>query len=280
MAVQLSRFELLPPIIQEKILGKISSLIDLLRLHATNRSIAATVESIWFKKIKKLSVHIAGSDDGSGGPNLINGQEIPVQKIISAFEYLWKRAPSIISLKVIGRLLENVDWEGGYDRCMLVVLRQLMVDTPRTIRELQITIDRRQYAPEAHNLHAIKHMQLAIGKYHPLLELQDILGSVSATLEKFEFFLHTDRGNHFPPSDNFASLARCSLLKKLVLENIFVDWETLQIICQDKTELSHIVIREDIYAPQPWYQDIYENHILGIVYIAVGTVDTIDVFIY
>ena len=227
---ELSRFEKLPPILQEKILGEISSPIDLLRLHATNQSIAATIDSIWFeKKIKELSVHIADPDDGPGGPNLINNQAIPSQKIIDVFVYLWKRAPSITSLKVTGRLLENVDWKGGYDRCMLVVLRQLMLDTPRAIRELQMTIDRRDFKQNI---------------YYPMRELQNILSSVSATLEKF--FLHTDisGGLSSRPYDCFDSLGQCSKLKKLVFKDVEIAWKEIQTICEGKTELSHIEIQE------------------------------------
>ena len=262
---ELSRFEKLPPILQEKILGEISSPIDLLRLHATNQSIAATIDSIWLeKKIKKLSVHIAGPDDGPGGPNLINDQAIPAQKIIDVFVYLWKRAPSITSLKVTGRLLENVDWKGGYDRCMLVVLRQLILDTPRAIQELQMIIDRRQF-------------ERCI--YHPLHELQDILGSVSANLEKFELFIHAkERGNN-PGPDSFDSLGQCSKLKKLVLKNVSLFPKEIQTICEGKTELSHIEIRENVFAPNPWErtEDSYRRDVLiaGIFYIDVDTADDI-----
>ena len=232
---ELSRFEKLPPILQEKILGEISSPIDLLRLHATNRSIAATIDSIWFeKKIKELSVHIAGPDGGPGGPNLINDQAIPAQKIIDVFKYLWKRAPSITSLKVTGRVLENVDWRYGYARTMLKVLRQLMLDTqksdtPRAIRELQMTIDRR------YNQRI----------YYRLRELQDILSNVSATLENFELFIQTDinRGIHPGPDDCFDCLGQCSKLKKVILKDVSHFPKEIQTICEGKTELSHIEIQ-------------------------------------
>ena len=122
-----SRLMLLPEEILKKIFEKINDPKTLVRLLTVNKGVAKCALEYSFPEIKKIDIHYPVDNDE---PCLLNGYEVPKEKLIPFVEQLWKGANALTSLKVV-----------SFQECrpIFTALRRWMVSYPRNISDILLS---------------------------------------------------------------------------------------------------------------------------------------------
>ena len=229
--MNVSRLELLPPLLQQQIFAQIYTPKDLLSLLAVNKCFMETTKKYSFPNLERLNVYMSPGVYW-GGPSKINGDAIRKQYLPKVIEQLWINGSKILSLELTGML------EGEEE--IFEMIKSLMSLFPRSLKKL--------------------HLRACILPMPALNRVKSIIENVSDSLEEVNINIWCS-GLVVRHNGCVEALGKCRKLKELYLEQLSVQEADARIIFQDKC-LSTVVIRQG--GPHYARDDIFFGFLEGI----------------